>query len=107
MAKLTKWEKTELLQLYKRERSDARCLIVQTLTRNAKDLTKDLDPRIKDATELLHKLNTEKENILKENNLYEFEGSSQYTCRMNTLHKRLIAFDKETTAGSQKIIRGE
>lgn len=105
MAKLTKWEKTELLSLYKRERMDKRCIIVQDLTKRKNELTSDITKDIDAVKAQLQELETELSKVLEKHKLTNFEGSSTYSCRISTLHESLISFDAETITEIQKIIR--
>lgn len=107
MVKLTKWEKIELLKIYKQDRKDLRCLIVQDLTKKAKALTSDLIISIAKVKDELHRLEIEQNRILKENKLQDFDSTTDYTCKINTLHQRLILYDRETNTEIQKIIREE
>lgn len=107
MTKLTKWEKEELLRIYKRNRADNRCNIVKGLTKKSKELTHAITGKIDKLSKELSILKNEKEEILDRNKLSNFEGSSQYTCRVTNLHPNLIKFDKETDDGIQKLIHGE
>lgn len=107
MVRLTKWEKIELLKIYKRERMDQRCLITQTLIKQANEFTITLDSAITELKKQLHKLEEEKTLILKEKHLNEFDSTSDYTCKISVLHPTLIKFDKVTNLEIQKIIRGE
>ena len=107
MAKMTKWEKVELLRIYKHDRKDSRCLVVRELNKKAKELTSDLIISIANVKDELKRLEKEQTRILKANNLENFDGTTDYTCSINTLHKRLIEFDKETNTEIQKILREE
>lgn len=107
MAKLTKWEKIELLTIYKNERKDARCLIVLELTKKANKLTGEINILINDLQSQLKNLHKERDDILLKNHLSDFDNTTNYTCKINTLHQKLILFDKETNIEIQKIIREE
>lgn len=107
MIKLNKWEKTELLHIYKRERSDLRCLLTQSLKETADNLTDELNISIKTLRHQLQTLEKERDNILKENHLYDFDGTTNYTCKISILHPLLVDFDKETNTEIRKIIKGE
>ena len=107
MTKLTKWEKEELLRIYKRNRANNRCNIVKELTDVANELTKKLDDLINTIKTNLQIHESERDKILTDNKLSSFESSSQYTCKIINLHPELIVFDKETDEGIQRLIHGD
>lgn len=109
MAKLQKWEKTELLSIYKRERTDERCKIVKTLKQRAKKLTVELTKNIKKLEQEQSVLEDERTSILKKNNLLNFTGPSRNYPACSELERptELKNFDKETDIGIKQIIIGD
>jgi len=103
MTKLKKWEKHEILDLYKRNRAHARCKLVQKLTAKSNELTLDLDVWIANLYDELNEVKTQKIKILKDNNLAVFE-KPRYGCMSEKLHPSLVEFDNETDRTIQDII---
>lgn len=69
---LTKWEKEELLRIYKRNRADSRCTIIRELTNEANKLTEGLDRNINKLKAELKTLESHKADILSKNKLTNF-----------------------------------
>lgn len=99
MVKLQKWEKEELLRIYKRNRADKRCNIQRKLYKEVKELTQTFDDEIKE-------LQKQRISILRLHHLAGLNNTS-YGCPTERQHPDLIKFDKETDNQISKIIRGE
>ena len=103
MVKLQKWEKQEVLGIYKQNRKNKRCEIVKKLINKRDVLTKDINKELKELTETKKALIETKEKLLKEHKLFTFDVSV-YGCPVDKLCEVLIQFDKETENNIQNII---
>ena len=97
MPKLAKWEKEELLMIYKKNRQVMRCAIVKELEEKANLLTRTLSFKIK-------KMQKETDEILDQNNLLNISENSRYGCPTSQLHSDLQKFDDKTDQGIRDII---
>jgi|LGVE01.1.fsa_nt_gb hypothetical protein len=105
MVKLAQWEKRELLDIFKKERSYERCMIAKSLKVEADKLTAIEDGIIEDLKAQLNVMENKKFEIL-ENEGFNNLAPTRYSCSELKEHPTLKKFDRDTNDTIQSIIRG-
>ena len=117
MAKLSQKNRDRLVKIMKDERAEERCLLVQGYKKEAKELTVDVDCKIdvlekeynkltlmiNNVNQEMNKIRVEKEELLKDNNLLNF-NITYGTCNLGGKPLELEVFDTKTRNMEKEIL---
>ena len=117
MAKLSQKNRDRLVRIMQDERAEKRCMLIQGYKKEAKELTTDVNHKtdvlekernkltmlLNNISQEMNKVATEKEELLKDNNLLNF-NTSYGTCNLGGKPLELEAFDIKTREMEKEIL---
>jgi|LGVF01.1.fsa_nt_gb hypothetical protein len=103
MAKMTQWEKREILKMFKCDRAKERHVLVEKYKLESMELTREINVKIDALQAKVNKLMETKRVMLEKDN-YTNLTPGRYSCNVTKEHPVLKQFDEETNCGIRAII---